>query len=125
MGQRMRDAMRWLAQKKAETDGRAVTYTRGTSSVTLTVVVGRVPFVVRDRQGLVTTVARQRDYILPDPAALDFGAGKVNPEAGDRVTDPDPDDGGTFELVAPEGEHCWRWTDGYGTALRLHTLKVG
>lgn len=122
---RTRDAMRRLVARQAEIDGRSVTYTRGELVAVVTALVGRVPVVVRERLGgEASFVSRNRDYILTAPAE-EFTATFGVPADGDRVTDADPDDGGTFELRPLEGEPSWRWTDGHGTALRLHTLKVG
>lgn len=120
---RLRDGMRRLAERLGEVEGRSVTYTRGEATVVVTAIIGRVPVVVRERlSGEASFVSRNRDYILTVPSELaEFGL----PADGDRIVDTDPDDGGTFELRPLEGEPSWRWCDGYGSALRLHTLKVG
>lgn len=118
-----REAQEWLNDGRFTDRGRTVNYTRAGQTVAVEVFTGRVTVVTRDRGG-VATVARSRDYFLR-PAALDFGAGPVRPAANDRITDPDPVEGGTFDVVPLEGEPSWRWTDEFKILIRLHCLEGG
>lgn len=42
------------------------------------------------------------------------------PAKGDRIRYREDE----FEVLAPDGEKLWRWTDGYQTTCRIHTKKV-
>jgi hypothetical protein len=119
----MREAMQRLNARRFQTDGRDVTYVRAGQSIPVTAFTGRVTVITRDH-GDGTFVARSREYFV-EPAALDFGAGRTLPQVHDRIIDPDPGDGGTFDLMPLEGESFWRWTDEHKILYRLHALEVG
>ena len=56
-----------------------------------------------------------RDFIIPDGQFTFF------PERGDVIEF----DGREFEVLAPNDEPVWRWSDPYHTAMRVHTKLIG
>ena len=75
---------------------------------------GRTVFHTRGDHG---TWARTetRDFIV---AAGQLGA---PPAAGDEIVF----QGRTYEVLAPNGEPVWRWSDPWCTAMRIHTKLTG
>ena len=58
---------------------------------------------------------QRRDFIIEDGQFMFF------PEKGDVIEF----DGREFEVLAPNDEPVWRWSDPYHTALRVHTKLIG
>lgn len=56
-----------------------------------------------------------RDFIVPAEEL------PLEPRPGDVVVF----DGVEYEVLAPRGEHAWRWSDPYHTAKRIHAKMVG
>ena len=56
-----------------------------------------------------------RDFIV---AAKEMDA---EPQPGDAIVFR----GAEYEVLSPNGEPCWRWSDPYKTAYRLHTKHAG
>ena len=104
--------------------GLTVTYHRGESSVEVTAVVGRTLYESDDASGAIVK-AESRDYFV-EAVAIDFGAGAVEPEPGDRIAEPLAG-GATADVyeVMPLGpEPCYRKSDPQGNTLRVHTKLV-
>ena len=90
------------------------TYRRGAEERRVKAVVGRTVFrTVNEYGAWVRTEAR--DFIIPSDQ-LD-----LEPQTGDEVVF----DGGVYEVLAPNGEPAWRWSDPYRTAYRIHTKHTG
>ena len=104
--------------------GLTVTYHRGESSVEVTAVAGRTASEADDGSGIIVE-AEVRDFLI-EAAAIDFGAGAVEPEPGDRIWEPAAA-GGTadvYEVVPLGPEPCYRRSDRRGNMLRIHTRLV-
>ena len=56
-----------------------------------------------------------RDFIVPRELL------PSEPQVGDEVDFL----GGTYEVLSPNGEPAWRWSDPFRTAYRIHTKHVG
>lgn len=82
---------------------------------TLTAAIGKQLFRTETDMGL-TIREWASDFIVE---AEDLPG--VVPERGDEIIY----DGRVFEVLAPNGEPVWRWTDGYRTAMRIHTKEAG
>lgn len=91
-----------------------VTYRHGTSAKTVKAIVGRTVF--RSTNDCGHWVKTQtRDFIIrPEDLGL-------TPEKGDVIEF----DGGEYEVLAPNGEPVWRWSDPHRTAMRVHTKHTG
>lgn len=91
-----------------------VTYRHGSSAKTIRAVAGRTVFrSTNDCGNWVRT--ETRDFIIR-AGELDF-----TPETGDVIVF----DGEEYEVLAPNGEPVWRWSDPHRTALRVHTKHTG
>ena len=91
-----------------------VTYRHGSSAKTIKAIAGRTVFrSTNDCGNWVRT--ETRDFIIRT------GELDIFPETGDVIEV----DGGEYEVLAPNGEPVWRWSDPYRTALRVHTKHTG
>ena len=91
-----------------------VTYSRDGAAKAVKAVVGRTVFrSTNDCGNWVRT--ETRDFIIRT------GELDIFPETGDVIEF----DGGEYEVLAPNGEPVWRWSDPYRTALRVHTKHTG
>ena len=90
------------------------TYRRGTEARSVKAVVGRTVFRSTDESGIWTRV-ETRDFIVPKELL------PSEPQVGDEVEFL----GGTYEVRAPNGEPCWRWSDAFQTAYRIHAKHIG
>ena len=91
-----------------------VTYRRGTEERRVRAVVGRTVFRSQNDYGAWVRT-ETRDFIIP------AGDLDLEPMTGDEVVF----DGGVYEVLAPNNEPVWRWSDPYRTAIRVHTKYVG
>lgn len=77
-------------------------------------VVGRTVFRSTDESGIWTRI-ETRDFIV-GKALIDF-----EPQVGDEIEFL----GHTYEVLAPNGEPAWRWSDAFHTAYRIHAKHTG
>lgn len=109
-----------LNRRKLISDGVAVTYTRGATTLTLTAWADTTRANRLASAGVpgATTEWTDRDYLIP-VAALTLG----EPAIGDRITEPGI---GTFEVQPSDnGEPAVRHSDVGQTLWRVHTKPVG
>ena len=86
----------------------------GGEALPVKAVVGRTVFRSTDESGIWTRV-ETRDFIVPKELL------PSEPQVGDEVEFL----GGTYEVRAPNGEPCWRWSDAFQTAYRIHAKHIG
>ena len=92
-----------------------VVYRRiGGNAHTVKAVVGRTVFRSTDVDGIWTRI-ETRDFIVPR-GSLGF-----EPQVGDEIEFL----GCTYEVLSPNGEPAWRWSDAFHTAYRIHTKHTG
>lgn len=101
---------------------RPVVYVRGTDSVEVAATVGRTVFRLDKGYGVIERV-EARDYLVSG-ADLVLGGAVALPKAGDRIRETEGDKTFVYEVMAPGGEPCWRWSDPYRRTLRIHTKHV-
>lgn len=87
---------------------------RGGQTVEVPAALGRTLFRVEDEYGI-TTRTESRDFLI---AASDLN---VEPERGDQIIYA----GVCYEVLAPNSEPCWRWSDSFHQTLRIHTKEIG
>ena len=80
----------------------------------LEAVVGRTVFRAEDEYGM-TVRTESRDFIVT------AGQMPEEPLKGDSVVW----EGTVYEVLAPDGEPVWRWSDAYRNARRIHTKEAG
>ena len=86
----------------------------GGDAKTVKAVVGRTVFRSTDESGIWTRI-ETRDFIV-GKALIDF-----EPQVGDEIEYI----GNTYEVLAPNGEPAWRWSDAFHTAYRIHAKHTG
>ena len=92
-----------------------VVYKRlGGDALSVKAVVGRTIFRSTDVDGIWTRV-ETRDFLVTN-SQLGF-----EPQVGDEIEFL----GNTYEVLAPSGEPCWRWSDAFHTAYRIHAKNTG
>ena len=108
------DAADWLRRAESEHLSEVVDYVRDVEVFRISAVIGRTPFEADNGNGIVVTMIC-RDFIVAADA-LPF-----KPRRGDSVMLR----GEVYEVLAPDGEPEWRWSDPSATAMRIHTRKSG
>jgi hypothetical protein len=111
------DGAAWLHAKRHQKLVEAVQYQRGTNSpVALSATRCRTAGdQMADDQ--VVIAGQTIDWIF---RAEDFeGAGGPFPQARDKITGAD---GSIWEVAEISGEDCWRYSDEYQNAIRVHTV---
>ena len=92
-----------------------VVYRRlGGEALSIKAVVGRTVFRSSDESGIWTRI-EMRDFIV-GKALIDF-----EPQVGDEIEFL----GCTYEVLSPNGEPAWRWSDAFHTAYRIHAKHTG
>jgi hypothetical protein len=115
-------AVEWLDGQRVRHLSEPVAYWRGTAVVVLPAAVGRTEFEVDNGTGVLEKV-ESRDFLIRT-SDLVLGGENVLPERGDQIRE--TKDGLTYvyEVMAPGREPCWRYSDPYRRALRVHTKLV-
>ena len=91
-----------------------VVYRKGGAETSLKAVPGRTVFHTRGEYGTWQRL-ETRDFIV---RAGDMAEA---PATGEEIVF----DGRTYEILAPNSEPCWRWSDPFRTARRIHTKLTG
>lgn len=122
MADLLQQGSQWLEGMRETHATRPVVYVRGADSVEVSATVGRTVFRIDKGYGVMERV-EARDYLVLG-SALTLNGQTVLPTAGDRIRE--ESDGKTFvyEVMAPGGEPCWRWSDPYRQTLRIHTKQI-
>ena len=86
----------------------------GGEARTIRAVVGRTVFRSTDVDGIWTRI-ETRDFIVPRELL------SSEPKVGDETEL----HGYTYAVLSPAGEPCWRWSDAFHTAYRIHAKNTG
>ena len=86
----------------------------GGEASTIRAVVGRTVLRSTDVDGIWTRI-ETRDFIVPKELLAS------EPQVGDEIGFL----GHTYEVLSPSGEPCWRWSDAFHTAYRIHAKNTG
>lgn len=116
-------ATQWMIEQNQKRLGVNIVYRRGNSNVTLIKKAwkGRTPFRVSDREGS-RLIWSECDFLIPT-ANLILNGTLVTPETGDVIEEffPNVEGTQTFELMAPNDEPVWRYSDPQRMIYRIHT----
>jgi len=99
--------------------GETITYKRGTSTVSLTAVVGQSQFEDVSPSGEVRPLSKTVDWLVK-PASLELGGSVTVPQRGDQIS---RSDGSTYDVLPGTEGTAWQYSDGHKTLLRIHTVK--
>ena len=116
----LEQSQEWLTAMNRLHRSRPVTYARGTQRVTVPAVVGKTLFKVESGYGLFERV-ESRDYLIEAADLTSFG----EPQRGDRVKETLDGRVEVFEVMAPNAEPHFRYSDPYRKLYRIHTKHVG
>jgi hypothetical protein len=114
----------WLAGQLKTNLGTSITIIRGLQSITVIGTLASQVMRTSDREGNAKVERPDADAVLT-ASDYNFGAGQVEPAAGDifqvtygAVTK-------QFRAMALGSEPAWRYTDPYQTMVRVHTKFIG
>jgi len=110
----LEQAMKALRLVQNDVLSKEVTYRHGHESAVVRAVPGQTLFRAENEYGNWVRTQR-RDFIIADGQFAFF------PEKGDVIEF----GGREFEVLAPNDEPVWRWSDPYHTAMRVHTKLIG
>lgn len=104
----------WLTSVFQATESTPVSYARGNQTLSVRATRGQTEIPIVDAQGL-ESVFRAADFLIP-AASIDFGAGPVDPEPGDQITDGSR----VYRVQRVPGADCFRFSDPDRLELRIH-----
>lgn len=110
----LREAATWLAEQMEEHCASEVEYRRGSEVTIVPAVFARTDMEVASEAG-----------IAVHSPVWDFVVGSQNLGGAPRPGDIIAADGRRYEVAELAGGRCWRWTDQYCTAYRIHTRELG
>lgn len=115
----LKQGLAWLeAQRKTHLTS-PVIYRRGGDSAEVPATVGKTVFKVTDDYGRFQYI-ESRDYLI-SAADLMLKGAQILPEPGDEIVE----DGFVYEVMAPNNEPEWRYSDSCRNTLRIHTKLTG
>jgi len=124
MGDLLRQGCQWLASVLKQHASSRVTYSRPPADdegepveLEIAATLGRTDYEKSDQYGLPIS-ATATEFLV---SAADFTGTFGEPQVGDRVVF----DGAVYEVLELPGQGCWRWTDGFGSLMRIHTKRIG
>jgi hypothetical protein len=112
----------WLDGQRKKFLAKTVTYCRSQAEVEVLATVGRTTFEIESSTGVAERF-EARDFIIT-AADLVLDGVVVLPERGDRIKETVGGQTLVYEVVGPGQEPCWRWSDPYRLAFRIHTKQV-
>ena len=112
------NAMRWLEAQRRKYLTVPVIYRRG-EYLEPPATIGRTVFKVSDDYGRFQYI-ESRDYLIT-AADLVLDGVITLPEKGDEIVE----NGQIYEVLAPNGEPEWRYSDSSRQCLRIHTKHTG
>jgi len=90
-----------------------ITYVRGGTSLSISATRGATGRQVDQLTGVISWF--DQDWLIP-ASVLTTGA----PRRGDKIVVGTA----TYEVLPPDGEDCWRWSDQHETIYRVHTKRI-
>lgn len=122
MADLLQEGSQWLESMRDAHMTRPVIYMRGRDSTKMSATVGRTVFRLDKGYGVMERV-EARDYLIR-ASDLHLRGQPILPVAGDRLLEEQDGCYYVYEVMAPGGEPCWRWSDPYRETLRIHTKQV-
>lgn len=106
-------ALEFLHKNQKQQIGERVVYKHKDVEKTVTAVIGKTVFRVEDPYEVyIKTVSK--DFLI---MASDLG---LEPKRGDQISI----HGKNYEVLAPNNEPVWRWTDTSECTYRIHTKEI-
>ncbi len=118
----LESAAAWLDEQRRKHLAGPVTYCRGDQHVELAATPGKTTFHICRDQG-VFEKTESRDFLIT-ATDLVLGGELTLPRRGDRIRETQDGKVYVYEVMAPGTEPCWRMSDPYRIAMRIHTKQV-
>ena len=115
----LKNALSWLEAQRKKHLSVPVIYRRGKNSVELPATIGKTVFKIQDEYGRIVYY-ESRDYLISS-ADLVLKGVVTTPQKGDEIIE----GGFVYEVMAPNNEPEWRYSDTYRQTLRIHTKLTG
>jgi len=113
----------WLEAQRTAHAAQTVAYVRGNDSVSVTATIGKTIFRIDNNYGI-SERHEGRDYLIL-VADLVIDGVPLDPIPGDKIQETDGVVVYTYEVMAPGGEPCRRYSDDFKITWRIHTKHVG
>jgi hypothetical protein len=115
----LQNGLNWLDSQRKTHLSVPVIYRRGSDSTEVQTTIGKTVFKVTDDYGRYQHI-ESRDYLI-SAADLVLENTQIQPEPGDEIVE------GNFvyEVMAPNNEPEWRYSDSSRQSLRIHTKLIG
>jgi hypothetical protein len=114
----------WLADQLKQHASRQFVYRRGALQTSVQATIGRTLLKLDDAYGGVRMEWTDRDFLI-HASDLVLGGSVVTPERGDQIRESAGVNTAVYEVMAYGGEPPWRYSDPFGTVLRIHTKFIG
>lgn len=124
MADAMRDGQIWLAKQLKAHLSTQVIYQRDADQLSIAATIGRTMLKLDDEYGGSRIQWTDRDFIIQS-ADLVLASAKTLPQVGDRILETIGDTTSIYEVMVYGNEPAWRFSDPFGTLLRIHTKLVG
>ncbi len=118
----LQKALSWLEGKRHKLRTVEVTYCRGLFTVRLAATIGKTVFETQDARGIIEKT-EARDFLVRGVDLILDGS-RALPKRGDCIRETGEDQLYIYEVMAPNREPEWRWSDPYRQTLRIHTKQV-
>ena len=115
-------AIEGMADSLKAVAGTAVTYYRGSSSVSVTAVVGTTDVILSDDYGVQIDI-QNRDYLIT-ASELILDEALIEPQENDEIKETRNGVVYTYAVINIGGEGCFRTYDTNGYTLRIHTKLI-
>ena len=115
----LQNGMNWLESQRKNHLSVPVIYRRGSDSAEVPATVGKTVFKVTDDYGRYQHI-ESRDYLI-GTGDLVLNETHIFPEPGDEIIE----NGFIYEVMAPNNEPEWRYSDSSRQTLRIHTKLTG
>lgn len=110
------DGLKSLEEQRLAHMADSATYSRKNASADVLVTSGTSAFRTEDDNGF-SIVLHTHDFIFAASEIASIG----EPKRGDRITY----NGFVHEVLNPNNEPCWAWSDEAKTVYRVHTKQIG
>lgn len=115
----LQEGLNWLDSQRKTHLSVPVIYRRGSDSAEVPATIGKTVFKVTDDYGRFQHI-ESRDYLISTDDLM-LNETHILPESGDEIIEA----GFVYEVMAPNNEPEWRYTDGSRNTLRIHTKLIG
>ena len=115
----LQQGLNWLESQRKTHLTAPVIYRRGSDSAEVQATIGKTVFKVIDDYGRYQHI-ESRDYLISTGDLL-LNNTQILPEPGDEIIE----NGFIYEVMAPNNEPEWRYSDSSRQSLRIHTKLIG